>query len=95
MTYGLTGDINSFLYDPKMTMQITINGQLLLTMLYEMLSLAIPESKPLMQNTDGLEMMIPESKKDLYFQICKEWENLTQLSLEHDEYSKMIIRDVN
>ena len=28
-TYGLTGDENSFLYDPKMTMQITINGQLL------------------------------------------------------------------
>lgn len=60
-----------------------------------MLSLAIPEAQPLMLNTDGLEMMIPEEKVHLYHQVCKEWEKLTQLSLEHDEYTKMIIRDVN
>ena len=94
-TYGLTGDENSFLYDPKMTMQITVNGQLLLTMLYEMLTIAIPEAIPLMQNTDGLEMIIPNNKIETYMQVCKEWEALTQLQLEHDEYSKMIIRDVN
>jgi hypothetical protein len=94
-TYGLTGDENSFLYDPQMTMQITINGQLLLSMLYEMLCLEIPEAIPLMQNTDGLEMMIPTEAVDRYIKICKEWEMLTQLSLEHDEYSKMIIGDVN
>jgi hypothetical protein len=78
-----------------MTMQITINGQLLLSKLAEMLSLAIPECQPLMQNTDGLEMMIPEDKVDTYLQVCEEWEKLTQLSLEHDQYSKMVIRDVN
>ena len=94
-TYGLTGDENSFLYDPKMTMQITINGQLLLSKLAEMISLAIPEGQPLMLNTDGLEMMIPNDKVELYLDICKQWEDLTQLALEHDEYSKMIIRDVN
>ena len=94
-TYGLTGDANSFLYDPKMTMQITINGQLLLSKLAEMTSLAIPEAIPLMFNTDGLEMMIPNNRIDDYMKVCSEWEKLTQLSLEHDEYSKMIIRDVN
>lgn len=94
-TYGLTGDPNSFLYDPKMTMQITINGQLSLSLLYEMLTLGIPEAKPLMQNTDGLEMMIPDDKVSKYKEICEEWEKITQLSLEHDEYSKMIIADVN
>lgn len=94
-TYGLTGDENSFLYDPRMTMQITINGQLLLSKLAEMLSLAIPECQPLMLNTDGLEMMIPEDKVAIYYEICSKWETLTQLSLEHDQYSKMIIRDVN
>lgn len=94
-TYGLTGDENSFLYDPKMTMQITINGQLLLSKLAEMLSLAIPECKPLMLNTDGLEMMIPNNRVDDYMKVCAEWEKLTQLALEHDEYSKMVIRDVN
>jgi hypothetical protein len=78
-----------------MTMQITINGQLLLSKLYEMLTLAIPEGIPLMQNTDGLEMMIPLDRVDDYMKVCKKWEILTQLNLEHDEYSKMIIRDVN
>ena len=94
-TYGLTGDENSFLYDPKMTMDITINGQLLLSKLAEMVSLAIPESQPLMLNTDGMEMMIPIDKIDLYLKVCSVWENMTQLALEHDQYSKMIIRDVN
>jgi hypothetical protein len=94
-TYGLTGDENSFLYDPKMTMQITINGQLLLSKLAEMVSLAIPECQPLMLNTDGMEMMIPNDKVDMYYSICSVWELMTKLSLEHDQYSKMIIRDVN
>lgn len=94
-TYGLSGDPNSFLYDPKFTMQITVNGQLLLSKLYEMLSLAIPECIPLMQNTDGLEMMIPTSKIDTYMKVCEEWQKLTKLELEHDQYKKMIIRDVN
>lgn len=94
-TYGLTGDENSFLYDPKMTMQITINGQLLLSMLYEMLCLAIPDAIPLMQNTDGLEMMIPTSMVGTYMDVCERWQQLTKLNLEHEEYSKMIIADVN
>lgn len=94
-TYGLTGDENSFLYDPKMTMQITINGQLLLSMLYEMICEEIPEAIPLMQNTDGLETMIPSDKVEQYMDICARWERLTELTLEHDQYKKMIIRDVN
>jgi hypothetical protein len=94
-TYGLSIEPNSFLYDPQFGMQITINGQMLLSLLYEMLSLGIPGSIPLMQNTDGLEMMIPEQYRDKYLEICSEWEKLTLLQLEHDEYSKMIIADVN
>lgn len=94
-TYGLSNDENSFLYDPKFTMQITINGQLLLSKLYEMILLGIPGAVPLMLNTDGLEIMIPNCYKTKYLQICEEWEKLTKLSLEHDEYKKMIIGDVN
>ena len=94
-TYGLTGDQNSFLYDPKMTMQITINGQLSLSMLYEMICEQIPEAVPLMQNTDGLETLIPNSYVEKYHEICARWCKMTMLELEHDEYSKMIIRDVN
>ena len=94
-TYGLSNDENSFLYDPEFTMRITINGQLSLSMLYEMICEEIPRAIPLMQNTDGLEMMIPQEYRDKYLEICKEWETITNLQLEHDEYKRMIIGDVN
>ena len=94
-TYGLSNDENSFLYDPEFTMRITINGQLSLTMLYEMICEEIPEAIPLMQNTDGLETMIPRDKIDLYMDICARWEKITNLQLEHDKYAKIILGDVN
>ena len=94
-TYGLSNDENSFLYDPQFTMRITINGQLSLTMLYEMICEGIPGALPLMQNTDGLETMIPRKHVDKYMEICKRWEEITSLQLEHDKYSKIVLGDVN
>jgi len=94
-TYGLSNDENSFLYDPQFTMSITINGQLSLTMLYEMICEGIPGAVPLMQNTDGLETMIPREYVDKYMEICKIWEGITNLELEHDKYSKIVLGDVN
>jgi hypothetical protein len=70
-------------------MRITINGQLSLTMLYEMICEEIPGAIPLMQNTDGLETMIPREYVDKYMEICKRWEEITNLQLEHDKYSKI------
>ena len=94
-TYGLSNDENSFLYDPEFTMRITINGQLSLTMLYEMICEEIPGAIPLMQNTDGLETMIPREYVEQYMEICARWEKITNLQLEHDKYSKLILGDVN
>lgn len=94
-TYGLSNDKNCFLYDPEFTMRITINGQLSLALLYEMIMERIPGAIPIMQNTDGLETKIPREHEELYYEICKEWEQLTNLQLEHDTYSKIILRDVN
>lgn len=94
-TYGLSNDENSFLYDPEFTMRITINGQLSLTMLYEMICEEIPNALPLMQNTDGLETMIPRQYVDKYMEICERWEKITNLQLEHDKYSRIILGDVN
>ena len=94
-TYGLSNDKNSFLYDPQFTMFITVNGQLTLMMLYEMIMQAIPEAIPLLQNTDGVETIIPRSKIDLYNEVCKKWEDITNLNLEHDTYKKLILADVN
>lgn len=94
-TYGLSNDKYSFLYDPQFTMQITINGQLSLLMLYEMIMDNIPGSIPLMHNTDGVETLIPIKHKKKYLEICKEWELLTNLNLEHDSYRQLILADVN
>jgi hypothetical protein len=94
-TYGLSNDENSFFYDPQFTLQITINGQLSLIMLYEMIMENIPGSLAIMQNTDGIETRIPRKYLDKYMELCSEWEKITNLQLEHDEYQKLILADVN
>jgi hypothetical protein len=94
-TFGLSNDKNSFFYDPELTMRITINGQLSLMMLYEMIMERIPEAFAIMHNTDGLETKIPRKYVDLYLSICQEWEELTNLQLEHDEYQKLAIAGCN
>ena len=94
-TYGLSNDKNSFLYDPEFTMRITINGQLTLMMLYEMIMEAIPEAIPLLQNTDGIETVIPKAAKEKYLKVCEEWEQVTSFNLEHDQYKKVVLADVN
>jgi hypothetical protein len=76
-------------------MFITVNEKLTLMMLYEMIMTRIPEAVALMQNTDGVETIIPRDKIDLYMEICKEWEKITNLNLEHDQYSKLVLADVN
>jgi hypothetical protein len=93
-SYGLSNDKNSFLYDPLFTLQITINGQLLLSMLGEALS-KIESLKFLQWNTDGLTFKVKRSELDVVNTIFKNWEILTKLSLETNIYDKMIINDVN
>jgi len=94
-TFGLSNDVNSFFYDPELCMRITINGQLTLMMLYEQIMERIPGAVPLLQNTDGVETLIPRSYVEEYMLICKEWEETTNLNLEHDEYQKLVLADVN
>jgi len=94
-TFGLSNDEKSFFYDPELCMRITINGQLSLMMLYEQVMERIPGAIALLQNTDGIETIIPKDSYDDYMAICKEWEEKTNLNLEHDEYQKLIIGDVN
>jgi hypothetical protein len=94
-TFGLSNDKHSFLYDPQFLVQVTINGQLTLMMLLERIMEEIPGAIALMQNTDGIETMIPSEHMEQYHKICDEWEELTQLELDHDQYQKMIIADVN
>jgi hypothetical protein len=94
-TFGLSNDEKSFFYDPELCMKITINGQLTLMMLYEQIMERIPGAIALLQNTDGIETLIPRKYYDEYMAICKEWEDITNLSLEHDQYQKLVLADVN
>ena len=94
-TFGLSNDVNSFFYDPELCMRITVNGQLTLMMLYEMIMEQIPEAVSLMQNTDGIEIRIPRDQVDKYMEICSKWEDITSLNLEHDTYQRIIVGDVN
>lgn len=94
-TYGLSGEKNSYLYDVSFTRAICINGQLLLLKLAEMVKEQIPSAKFIMMNTDGLEVLVPKEYESIYFKVCEKWEKLTKLVLEHGQYKKMVIRDVN
>lgn len=94
-TYGKSSDRYSFLYDPKFTFSITINGQLLLTMLLERILLSLEGSELLQANTDGITLKLKREDRDKLLLICKKWEKLTGLELEFASYRKMIIRDVN
>lgn len=94
---GVYGDSNSQyspFYDPKFTMSITINGQLLLCMLAEKLMQA-PDSKLLLVNTDGLEIKIRREHVEWMHSVCRWWEGVTGLILEDDYYKQLCIRDCN
>lgn len=93
--YGKSNSEYSFLYDPLYTLKTTLTGQMSLCMLSEMLFLAIPKMKMLQINTDGITSMIPKKYESIYYEVSKKWEEITQLTLEHVEYSRMIIRDVS
>lgn len=94
---GVYGDSNqkfSPFYDPQYTMTITVNGQLLLCMLYEQLR-EIPNLKLIQVNTDGLTVKVERSRVDEVFQCKRDWEKMTGLDLEDAVYEYMFIRDVN
>ena len=96
--YGKSNSEYSELYDPKYTMTITVNGQLMLCMLAEMIMETIPNNDVIMLqiNTDGLTIKVKRIYKDTVKSICEEWEEITKgLTLEVAEYDLMVIRDVN
>ena len=93
-SYGKFGDVYSFLYDPKVMLQICLNGQLLIAMLCERLSFI--EGVTIIQaNTDGVTIRIPKAKKQEMKDLCARWEKMTSLQLEYASYKKMVISNVN
>ena len=93
-TFGKAGDEYSFLYDKLFQMAITVNGQLILSMLCEQLS-QIDGVRMVMANTDGCELIVPKTKKREVYNVCLGIEILTGLQLEYDVYDKLFVRDIN
>lgn len=93
--YGLSKDKYAYLYDPKWQLAITINGQLLLTMLTEWVVEATSYCKPIFENTDGAAYVIKRSEKHIVDEVCKKMEELSGIALEAQECKKLIMRDVN
>lgn len=92
--YGNSNNKFSVFYDPKYTMSITINGQLMLCMLAEQL-MKVPTLKLLQINTDGATYLIHRDYEPIAKQVCKWWESITRLTLEDADYNRIFIRDVN
>jgi hypothetical protein len=94
---GVFGDSNnkfSVFYDPLVTMKITLNGQLLMCLLVENL-IKIPGLQLVQANTDGVTVHLPPEHRRLMQKTIEWWEGITNLKMESNDYSRMIIRDVN
>jgi len=94
---GTWGDSNNHygpFYDPQFSMTVTVNGQLLLCMLAELL-MKINSVKMIQANTDGITVSLLRSDYEKVIEKCDDWEMMTGLDLEYTEYEKMFIRDVN
>jgi hypothetical protein len=91
--FGKTGSDVSCFYDPTVFYSITVNGQLLITMLVEMLHELGCDI--LQINTDGVTISYDVNLKDKIMETCAKWESISRLQLEYADYASMIIRDVN
>lgn len=94
-TYGASKDQYNNLYDPLQANNVCINGQLLLLDLIEHVE-ANTSFKLIQSNTDGVMFKL-NSADDIpvYESICKEWEERSRMSLEHDIINKVVQKDVN
>lgn len=92
--YGNSNNPYSPLYDPKFTFSITVNGQLQILQLVEMIDL-LPDCELIQANTDGITIRLKKGTEDFFYFWYKEWERMTGLVLEEVLYNRMWIRDVN
>lgn len=93
-TYGCFKDKYNALYDPLMSNNICVTGQLALTLLIEMLE---PYVELIQSNTDGLIVKLPDlDTYDIVDDIAYEWEQLTGVKLGFDPIiTKIYQKDVN
>lgn len=93
---GLSGNLQSeysWCYDPKIAYKLRINGQLMLLMLAE--SLSMIGGRIIQLNTDGALVLL---KRDVYersLKIKEDWEKKTKLILEPEYFERFYQSAVN
>lgn len=92
-TFGASKDKYNNLYDPRNANIVCVSGQLLLLDLIDKVE---PYCELVQSNTDGILVKVnSEEDKQRYLEECDKWSKRTRLDLEHDEYVKVVQKDVN
>ena len=91
--YGKFGYEFGELYDRLATLQVTINGQLMIMMLCE--ELTLNDIEVVSANTDGIVVKLPVTKKKEFDKITKNWESITKMKADSEEYRRYVCRDIN
>ena len=93
-TFGICKDKMSKAYDPQMSNNVVINGQLLLLDLIEKLE---GHCELIQSNTDGLIIQVEDTDEafNAVDDICWEWEQRTRMSLGFDTLNEIWQGDVN
>lgn len=92
IVYGASGDPTNALFDPLMRNLVCVYGQVFFIDLIDKIE---DIAQIINSNTDGIFFKV--KKKDLpeLYRRIKIWESRTGLSMEYQEYSKFVSKDVN
>lgn len=91
-TFGALKSEFNDLFDPVMSNNICVNGQLILTDLIMSLR---PYTELVQSNTDGILVKYKDKDLDTIKTICSEWELNYNLTLDYEYVEKIVQRDVN
>ena len=92
-TSGLIDNQHSWLYFPEGAMRLRLIGQLILTKCIE--ECILNNWQVVSANTDGLETIVPKNELDKYKELLDNTCKLFNLDLEHENYSKIVYKNVN
>ncbi len=93
--YGKISKENYWLYDKKVSMGITINGQILIMSMIMDICNSVVGAVPLMINTDGFEIRAGKDKEQQIEEIISVYESYYNITIKRNKYSKLIASSVN
>jgi len=92
-TNGAAKDRYNALYDPRQNNNVCVSAQLVIVDLIEHVE---DICQIIQSNTDGILVKLKSiADRPEYIRRCEAWEQRTRLNLEHDDYVKVVQKDVN